>query len=614
MLYLEPSTLSPDPTLASVTYVTPSGTTGIDLYPHELLAVWPEQSACRAWSQHLNLLTEPPPLPLQTNESRRVELLFDFGTEVDAVLEVTVNASKHFHLLAWFGESEVEAEGLLYGLNPPPMAMRFVDGSGRRTITFPQRGFRFVRAVFQDLPDDSELTRIVARAEFALGSRRGFFTCGDQRFQRVWESSIYTARLCTRANTIWDGIKRDRRGWYGDARIVAHAIDCVYLEPKPAEGLLLELPENSWANGIPGYSFDAIAMLRQHILAHGLQRSCVPPVFERIRQFLAWVEQTQLDGSGLITRTDQKYFQDFGFLDWSPYPVGGRFEELSWLQCQYAAGLRTAAEIAMWLGEEECATRWRGQYVTLAQRIKERFWNRNAGFIHTLNRVDDADPSTYPPNLSHLIFTKHIEGTWRDNIALGPSGASRQCNAVAVLAGLSTDDMKTVILQTVFDNALIPKIRTAYFTYYEALARGWCGDRPGAVMQMRDYIGTMLETEQSPTIWERYQPGLDDLRKYAASSLWSRGWVLSCCHGWGAGAVPLTMAFVIGIEPVASGYDAITLNPELRLKWQFSAEIPTRHGPILVERSSTDGPVHYRVPKRIRVANQIPEHVIMERT
>lgn len=612
MLYLDPTTQSPDPTMRGTTYTTPSGTTGIDVYPHEVIAARPAQPAVSDWSQHLHMHRAPPSLALKADSERRLELLLDFGTEVDAELELVVQTTGPFHLLVWFGESQVEAEGLLYGQFPPATLMRHVPGSGQRSIAFPQRGFRFVRLVFQELPEGAVLERLVAHAEFALGRRQGSFFCSDRRFQRVWESSLYTAKLCVRSDAIWDGIKRDRKGWYGDARIIAHAVDLAYQQPEPMEAMLLLLPVDAWANGVPGFSFDAIAIARRHILTYGLERPCLRAVFERIRQLLAWVEATQTNADGFIVRTDQRYFADLGFLDWSPYPVGGRFEELSWLQCQYAAGLRAAADLADWFGEVVCATQWRRQYAALSQLIQKLFWDPERGFIHTLNRVDDSDLQAWPPDAFHHLFTRHLDGT-RDGIALGPSAASRQGNALAIWAGIASAAMRATIMRAVFDNPAIPSVRTPYFAYYEAFARASCGDRRGAVLQLRDYVGTMLEAEQSPTVWERYQPELQDLRKYASFSGWSKGWVLSLCHGWGAGAVPLAAAVIAGVEATAPGYGAVAIDPGSGLDWSFTAEIPTPHGPIHVERSAPGEPVRYRIPRPIQLTHSDPASAIITR-
>ncbi len=40
-----------------------------------------------------------------------------------------------------------------------------------------------------------------------------------------------------------------------------------------------DLRENQWANGVPVYSFDAMAMLSQHIIAFGLDDPCLPDAY-----------------------------------------------------------------------------------------------------------------------------------------------------------------------------------------------------------------------------------------------------------------------------------------------------------------------------------------------
>lgn len=66
--------------------------------------------------------------------------------------------------------------------------------------------------------------------------------------------------------------------------------------------------------------------------------------------------------------------------------------------------------------------------------------------------------------------------TYVEKIRLGPSGPSRQANALGVLAGvLPAGDWPTV-RRRIFDNPRISPVITAYFGYYEQMARGLCGD------------------------------------------------------------------------------------------------------------------------------------------
>jgi hypothetical protein len=120
--------------------------------------------------------------------------------------------------------------------------------------------------------------------------------------QRVWQSAVYTTRVCSRPDSFWDGVKRDRVGWYGDARVTQLVADAAFADPGPSAAMLAILPTDRWTMGIPGYTFAAIAMLRQLILAHGLDQPGVRELFERVRAVMRWARETQLNRSGLIVR------------------------------------------------------------------------------------------------------------------------------------------------------------------------------------------------------------------------------------------------------------------------------------------------------------------------
>ena len=608
MLYLHEHSLSPDPTYGRRIAAASGNWQDVELYPHELMRATPNTPALAQWGKTLHLFHRPGTLALTPDTTNRAELLFDFGTEIDGVLCLELSGKSAANLMACFGESEPEAAGLIPGHHPNPTLYWHAD-KGRTTIEAPERGFRFVRLVFSDIAHGITLRRVSVRARLTFRERNGDFTCSDSRFQRVWQTSVYTARLCTKQDTIWDGIKRDRVGWYGDARIIKLAADNVFFDPRPAEAMLSAMPVDCWANNIPNYSFDGIAMLKQHILTYGADRPCVRPCYDNSVKLLDWAQRTQTNRDGLIIRTDHPYFGHIGFLDWSEFPSGGRFEELSWLQCKYLEAQRTLRETAIILGDTKTATRLTPRIDALARLISKRFWKSGIGFIHTRNHIGRPKPIkgvrgwNYDP-FDTLLTGIHHHYTYVEPVRLGPSGPSRQCNALAVLAGLAVPKHAQTILRSVFDNPAIPPIVTAYFLYYEQMARGLCGDPAGAVFRFRDYVGTMLEREDAATIWEIYRPWITDLRKYFGDvgELWT--WPYSLCHGWGAGAVPVAARFLLGIESVAPAFGTIALSPCTGIPWTFSATVPTPHGPITVTREKPEGIVAYRIPRAIQLTPQ----------
>lgn len=606
MLYLHPDSLSPDPTYGKQPRPLSGNRVGLTVYPHALIGFRPATPALCRWRNELNLFRRPPPLKLNPGPNPRQEFLLDFGTELDGGLEIELTATDDLLLLACFGESIPEAEGLVTGHHPDP-TFHWHLRRGRRRLTVPQRGFRFVRLVFHEIRKPLTIHEILTRAEFTFRERSGDFHCSDRRFQRVWQSSVYSARLCTRETTIWDGIKRDRFGWYGDARIIKLAADNVFFDPRPAEAMLSALPTGQWANAIPNYSFDAVAMLKQHILFYGLGRPCIRPCYDKIKALLSWIRRTQLTRGGFIRRTDQPLFGEIGFVDWSPMPPGGRLEELCWLQCKYLEALRNAADIAGFLGDRDTRRQLDRDIARLEICIRRTFWNARRGFIHTLNHIG---VSPLPPPFEngwqydlkcHPQFGVHYQKTYVEKIRRGPSGPSRQANALALLAGLASPVMKQVILDRVFDNPRIPPVVTAYFSYYEQTARALCGDPAGAILHMRDYVGHMLETEDSATLWEFYDPTLTDMRRYSIFHGVFWAWPVSLCHGWGAGAVPIAARHLLGIEPTGPGFETLALKPCLDIRWSYQAEVPTPRGLIRLTREKPGGEIVVEAPKGIRV-------------
>jgi hypothetical protein len=527
----------------------------------------------------------------------RAGIFVDFATELDAEVVLEVESSSLANVLFWRGESILEAESCVHDGRPEVLISRHIPGPGTHTVRSNDHGFRYVRIEFHDLTGPIILKSVAANALWTFQQRDGDFHCSDARFQRVWQTSVYTARLCTRPNAIWDGIKRDRHGWYGDARIIKEATDQVFFDPRPAESMLMQLPTTEWANGIPNYSFDAIAMLKSHILRYGLGRECIMPTFHRIVELLDWTRKSQVDKDGFIIRVEgQNYAFDMGFLDWSEFPLGGRHEELGWLQSTYLAALRNAVDVARMLGEDTRTGEWEAQANNLAGKIQSRFWSNGVGFIHTLNHV--GQPSNpHHPFIAYRDW--HTPRTYKDGIQLGPSGPSRQVNAYAILAGLGDTAQRRTVLEKVFNNPLIPPVITPYFAYYEQSARALCGDAFGALNVFRNYIGEMLEKEDAATIWEYYMPELRDLRRYSCHLDLNMRYPTSLCHGWGAGAVPLTTELLLGITPTKPGFAQIKLEPRVELPWSYQAKVPTPFGPISVEKDGSG--VRYQVPKSIVV-------------
>ncbi|MEI7436571.1 MAG: hypothetical protein WCL16_07170 [bacterium] len=595
-LLLHPASGSPDPLYGRKLIKRDAFQTALLLHPVACLRACPAQPAARKWAARMSRFQPAGPLAL-TPGSGRWELLLDFGTELEGELELVISGGR-CRLYAGFGESIPEAEALGMPTSHPQQTVEWVVPSARARHRFASRGFRFVRLQAHDVLGRMALESVVVHAVFGFREQKGDLRCSNPGFQRVWQTSAYTVRLCANENMYWDGIKRDRVGWFGDARIIQETADAVFHDPRPAQAMLSkQLPVDSWVTGIPGYSFDAAAMLRQQILSHGLATPGARDAYRQIRAMLEWAARTQCNRQGLITRDPaQEYFSTVCFFDWSPMPLGGRFEDLSPLQCQHLEALRIATQLAVWLGEQDDALRWTRRADRLAKVIRRRFWVPGLGLHHTLRR---SVPEWLPMFNAILDPQRRYLDRYHKKADCGPSGPSRHSMAMAWRAGLLDTPACRKLALDLFRSRRLPALQTPYFLYYEQDARAWCGDHAGAVKTMRDYVAAQLEENDSATVWEWYVPGESALERLALGD-----WPKSLCHGWGSGLVPLAQRHLLGIRPVGPGYRSIVLAPAALVAMDIEATVPTPFGPISASKSRRGGWT-FRVPKEIEICNNV---------
>lgn len=584
-MYTHPISLSPDPGYGR-------DTTPDVLFPWRLVRSSAPRREWIAWADRLNLFNDAGPLSLSPDAAGTVDLVLDFGTELEAELEMELSGAAG-PVYVSFGESLPEAETWGVPTTHPHQTVEWVPDANPAQHRFEARGFRYIRIQAHDLPAPLRLGRIAARVFLPFAERPGDLLCDDARFQRAWQTSVYTARLCSRTDTYWDGIKRDRVGWFGDARIIQETTDAVFADPRPALGMLNRLPTDQWVTGIPGFSLDAIAMFRQILLFHGPRPAGREAIWKRIKALLAWIEKKQINRDGFIVRDPEaSFFGDIAFLDWSRMPIGGRFEELSWLQCRLLEGWRRAAEIAEWLGDAPAHKHYGQCADRLATNLRKRFWDARTGLTHTLNQTVKA--------WRHLRVLDSVGGAgyrqdWAKTKGFGPSGPSRHSMAWAVWSGLlDTPDERRLALNT-FNSNRLPALVTAYFLYYEQCARAECGEADAAVRTMRDFVGRQIEENDSATVWEWYQPGLTDLRKYCLGD-----WPKSLCHGWASGLTPMTLRYVVGLRPVEPGFARIQFGPLGGGPSAFQLRHPTPRGMLIASREGEGQPVVVKCPARIK--------------
>ena len=157
LLYLHAEICSPDPSLGQATTPLGNNRFGLMVHPHVLLRSVPADPATMRWAGRLHLHRAPGPLALTLVE-HYAELLLDLGTEVEGWPQVEIEAAATVSVVADFGESIEEADGLVFGLTPLPTVSIAVPAGRQRVhldlVRYRQEGSCGVFGPIETLPGD----------------------------------------------------------------------------------------------------------------------------------------------------------------------------------------------------------------------------------------------------------------------------------------------------------------------------------------------------------------------------------------------------------------------------------------------------------------------------
>lgn len=470
--------------------------------------------------------------------------LWDFGVEVYGRPEARVSGkgALRFHP----GESEPEAR------NDDPtrheQQIPELKPEAGRVASPAELALRYLRV---ETTAGLTVDGVSLRASTYPVQYRGAFASSDAILDRTWDHAAYTLRLCMRELFV-DGIKRDRMPWVGDLYLAGLANAYAFFDAGIMRRSLVALygaePEAADFNGIVDYSFFWILALHDYALHFGdlefLGR--MRPRLERLLRAL----EAKRDAGGLIP-TERCHWV---FIDWAEVDKKGYSACLEFLAIQ---ATDAAARIFGWLGDPAAAAAYGNAAERRRAAARTRFWSESAG-------------------------------AYRDCTDSARTG--RHANFLAVLAGVATDAEREQLVSRVLLNPAIPAVGTPYMRSLEMMALARCGLRDAMAENMRSYWGGMLAAGAS-TFWERYDAGLSGDAHYA---MYGRPYGASLCHGWSAGPVFLLSRELLGIEPLAPGWQRFALTPRALSLQTVSATIPTPRGSISVEQRA--GTTTARIP------------------
>ncbi len=417
---------------------------------------------------------------------------------------------------------------------------RFLPDGGQHRLFRPLwwRTFRYVQI---DAETGSEpLTIEDFRSRFTAYpfQARASFESSDPELAKIWEVGWRTARLCAHETYMdcpyWEQLQYggDTRiqaliSLYmtGDDRLVKNAIETLD-ESRTPEGLTQSRYPTSIPQYIPEFSLFWIGMMHDLWWYHGdvdFLRNYLPGM----RDVLGWFER-RMSPSGMLGR-----LKWWNFVDWPdefddgrpPMDKDGRSSMLS---LQFAAGLRSAADLEEAYGSRELAAHDRALAAKIATAVYRMCWDPARKLI--------ADTP------EHKTFSQHA-------------------NILAVLEDAVPAADQTAVIKTVLTDTSLTQA-TYYFRFYlfRAMKKAGLGDQYlEQLAPWRHMLSLGLTT------WaEKPEPTRSD------------------CHAWSAHPNFDLLATVAGIESAGPGFSKVTIQPQLGALQQLKATLPHPLGDITV--------------------------------
>ena len=483
-------------------------------------------------------------------------LLLDFGRESHGTLRLTTAALEstggRARLRIRFGESVMEALtplGQKNTTNDHAVRDHVYDLGTLSTVETNESGFRFAYLELEEEQAVLTLQAVHHVLIFRDLPYQGSFTCDDELLNEIWKTAAWTVHLNMR-DYLWDGIKRDRLAWQGDMHTEVLSIEDVFggcpVVPKTLDFLRDATPAGEFINGYSSYSLWWVL-----IQAELWRYTGDLAYLRQQRHFL----KAQLElAASFVDDEGVERLPAFRFLDWKN--VDNEKATHAGLQALMVWGLQEGAQLLALLSEKEAAE----SFQRLAEKMK--------------SHVPECDSSKQAAALLSLTGLADAERLNRNIIA--PGGAE----------GYST-----------------------FMGYYLLAAKAKAGDINGALRDLRDYWGGMLQMGAT-SFWEDFDlkwmenagridevvpEGKKDIHGDYGAFCYER-FRHSLCHGWSSGPVPFLMRHVAGITVVEAGCKKLRIAPQLGDLRFVEAEYPTPLGIVHVRHErQADGSVHTEV-------------------
>lgn len=456
-------------------------------------------------------------------------VLFDFGKEVFG--KFNLNSADDEALTVFLGESREEA--LDTDFSHLVLNVRMENGSYRSESVALRYAF---------VPNASPLLTAWLDFEYLPLENKGYFECDSEEINRIWDVCAYTMLLNSREG-FFDGIKRDRWVWSGDA-YQSYFVNYYLANDKEIVKRTVRMlrgadPITKHINTITDYTFYWIISIYEYYL-YTADSDFVTDIYPEVLDIMKFVE-SRLDGEGMFERRAD----DWVFMDWSTFDSSG---PICAEQLALARAYEALSQIALVNGDIDTSRDAVAHCEKIVKSVNERYWCEEKGALV-------------------------------DCYKSGKKNVTRHANIFALLFDYTTKERKDSIIKNVIYNEQIPPITTPYFEFYELEAMCRIGDFKYVTDMLSSYWGGMLRLGAT-TVWEEFDPTKSGTQHY---EMYGGKYEKSLCHAWGASPIYLLGRYALGVSPTAPGYERYIVKPSLMTYKKIKGAVPTVRGSIRVE-------------------------------
>lgn len=499
---------------------------------------------------------------LKSSNNVRPFIVLDFGKEIHGGLQLVtglMDSKVPVKVRIRFGESVSEAmseiDTLSGATNDHAMRDMNIDLPWLGSIEVGNSGFRFVRIDVLDAEVELLLKEVRAIFTYRDIPYLGSFKSSDERLNQIWETGAYTVHM-NMQQFLWDGIKRDRLVWVGDMHPEVMTINSVfgYNEVVPKS---LDLIRN--VTPIPTWMNGISSYSMWWVIIHKDWYNYHGNLayLKEQRSYLVSLLQH------LMTKVvdNEEQLDGNRFLDW---PSSENKEAVhAGLQAMMIMSLNAGAELCDVLGEKALAQQCRKAVLSLAKHVPEIANSKQAAALMSI---------------AGLISAK-----------AGDDFISKN----------GVNDFST------------------FYGYYMLEAKAKAGNYQGAIDNIREYWGAMLDLGAT-TFWEDFnikwmknaaridqmpKPGQTDVHLCYGDYCYKK-LRHSLAHGWASGPTAWLTSYVLGVKVMAPGAKVLQIRPNLGDLSFVEGTFPTPHGLVKIKHTKLpNGKVDSKItaPKEVKI-------------